>query len=64
MPWIVAGVLTDGLFSEKIFESYRLVDADLHALAEKISIDVNEGLTEKFPDRMPCIMRITTLQGK
>ena len=64
MPWIVAGVLTDGLFSEKIFESYRLVDADLHALAEKISIDVNEGLTEKFPDRMPCIMTITTHQGK
>jgi len=33
-------------------------------LTEKISIDVNEGLTEKFPDRMPCIMTITTYQGK
>jgi 2-methylcitrate dehydratase len=64
MPWIVAGVLTDGLFSEQIFESHRLVDADLHALAEKISIDVSDGLTQQFPDRMPCIMTITTHQGK
>ena len=64
MPWIVAGVLTDGVFSEQIFEAHRLVDTNLHAMAEKITIDVNDALTKQFPDRMPCIMTITTNQGE
>src|SRR5262249_54449563 len=38
MPFIIAGILVDGRFSDDIFTDERLRDSRLHALTDKITV--------------------------
>lgn len=63
MPWIVAGVLIDGQFSENIYSPQKLSDPRMHALTDRIAVSVAEDLKDRFPAEVPCRMTISTACG-
>jgi len=63
MPWIVAGVLLQGCFSESLYEPAALADARMHALTDRISVRVADDLRDQFPGKTPCRIRVSTVCG-
>lgn len=64
LPWIVAGVLIDGRFSDEIFSAARLGDARIHALTDKIAVKEEPEFTRVFPEMVHCRIEIETTAGE
>ena len=63
MPYIVAAALADGAFSDAVFAPERLTDANILALADRISIHENAEFNRDFPDKLRCRVDIATRDG-
>jgi 2-methylcitrate dehydratase len=63
MPWIVAGVLLQGRFSEQLYEPSALNDPRMHALTDRITVRVAEDLRDRFPLCNPCRINLRTTCG-
>ncbi|MGH8617743.1 MAG: MmgE/PrpD family protein [Burkholderiales bacterium] len=63
LPYIVAGVLIDGRFSDELFSGRRLQDPRIHEMADRIVVREDPALTKRFPAFIPCRMEIATKAG-
>jgi len=63
LPWIVAGVLMDGNFSENLFATQRFNDPILNDLCTRVVVKEDAQLTNQFPYRMPCRIDIFLKNG-
>jgi len=64
LPFILAAVLTDGVFSDAIFSEERLRDPGLHALADKVAVKENPEFTRRFPADIPCRIDVRLRSGE
>ncbi len=58
LPWIVSGVLLDGVFGEALFTPERFNDPLIRDLCSRVEVNEDAELTGLFPNRMPCRIRI------
>ena len=64
LPYIVAAVLIDGAFSDKLFSHERLRDPRIHQLIDRIEVEEDPALTRRFPEKVPCRIEILTRSGE
>jgi len=64
LPWIVAGVLLDGQFSDALFTQARFEDSQMLDLCARVQVIEDIELTRLFPMRMPCRIEITRKNGQ
>lgn len=64
LPWMIAGVLVDGAFSDALFAPERLGDPRIHALMPRIRVTEDAALTATFPRAYPCRVAITLTDGR
>ena len=63
LPFIIAAVLLDGGFSDRIFAPERLTDARVHAIADRITVEEDPELTQRFPEYISTRIELTTKDG-
>ena len=63
LPWMIAGVLVDGAFSDALFAPERLGDQRIHALMPLIRVTEDKALSAIFPRAYPCRVAITLKDG-
>lgn len=64
LPWMIAGVLVDGAFSDALFAPERLGDPRIRALMPRIRVTEDAALTAIFPRAYPCRVAITLTDGR
>ncbi len=64
LPFIIAAVLIDGAFSDRIFSAERIADPQVHQLADRIAVHEDAGFTRLFPRAIPCRMEVVTKDGR
>jgi 2-methylcitrate dehydratase len=64
LPWMIAGVLVDGAFSDALFAPERLGDPRIHALMPCIRVTEDQALSAIFPRAYPCRVAITLRDGR
>lgn len=63
LPFIIAAVLIDGAFSDAIFSDERLVDARIHALADRIVVREDLSFSVRAPRELPCRIEVELEDG-
>lgn len=63
IPYIVAGVLLDGVFSDALFDQERLQDTRIHAILDRLAMDVDPAFAAEPPEMSPCRIEVTTDSG-
>jgi 2-methylcitrate dehydratase PrpD len=64
VPYVVAAMLQgNGELSPESYNEQSLSDADLLALAERVSVDVDAGYEAAFPDRLGASVRVQLRDG-
>lgn len=63
LPFMLAGVLLEGRFSDEFFALDYLTDPAMHQMADRVKVTEDPALTAKFPDFIPCRVEITTRNG-
>ncbi len=63
LPYIVAGALVDGSFSDAIFAPERFSDPRILALADKITVAEDPAFTQAFPAKFRSRVEITLADG-
>ena len=64
LPYILAAALVDGEVTPKQYTSERIGSEDVQRLLRKIRINPDKRLTERFPDEMPCKIRVELEDGR
>ena len=63
MPYVVAAVLIDGVYTDATFALERFSDARTLELMKKITIAEDAEFNKRYPDSLPCRMTITLKNG-
>ena len=63
LPYVVAGTLVDGGFSDAVFAPARLSDPRILALIDKITVAEDPDFTKTFPAKFPCRVAIELRDG-
>lgn len=63
LPYILAAVLTDGAFSDAIFDDARIRDPALHALADRVVVVEDPDFTRRFSADIPCRIEVRMRDG-
>jgi 2-methylcitrate dehydratase len=58
LPYLVAVALLDGEVTPAQYAPERIVRADVQALLRKVSVRPDDALSRRFPDEMPCRIRV------
>jgi 2-methylcitrate dehydratase len=64
LPYILAVAILDGQVMPGQYEQERILRADVQALLGKVSVQPNERYSERFPNEMPCRVKITLKDGR
>ena len=64
LPYILAVAILDGQVMPGQYEQERISRADVQALLGKVSVQPNERYSERFPNEMPCRVKITLKDGR
>jgi len=64
LPYILAIAILDGQVMPGQYEQERILRADVQALLGKVSVQPNERYSERFPNEMPCRVKITLKDGR
>ena len=64
LPYILAVAILDGQVMPGQYEQERILRADVQALLGKVSVQPNERFSERFPNEMPCRVKITLKDGR
>ncbi len=59
LPYILAVALLDGKVTPEQYARKRIVDGDVQRLLRKIRVTPDKSLSDRFPEEMPCRIRIT-----
>lgn len=64
LPYMLAVALLDGQVTPRQYDSSRIVREDVQTLLRKIAVRPVERYSERFPDEMPCQLRILLKDGQ
>ena len=64
LPYMLAVAILDGQVMPEQYEPERIWLADVQDLLGKVYVEPNEHYSERFPDEMPCQVRITLKDGR
>lgn len=64
LPYVIAVAILDGRVMPEQYEQERIRRADVQALLGKISIQLNASFSERFPNEMPCRIKIILKDGR
>lgn len=64
LPYILAVALIDGKVMPEEYEAERINSQDVQTLLRKIHIKSDKEFSAKFPEQMPCEIRVHTKSGK
>jgi len=64
LPYCVALMLKYGKVGLDEFSKENLKGAEIRALMKNVQLKLNETLNTQYPQKWPCIMQITTKDGK
>lgn len=64
LPFMLAGVLLEGRFSDAFFAPGYLTNPAMHEMADRVKVTEDPALTAKFPAFIPCRLEITTRSGE
>jgi 2-methylcitrate dehydratase len=58
LPYLVAVALLDGEVTPAQYTAERIVREDVQTLLRKVSVRPDEALSQRFPEEMPCRLRV------
>lgn len=64
LPYLVAVALLDGEVMPEQYDTTRIHAADVQALLRRVSVRPNAEFSRRFPDEMPCRVRIILRDGR
>ena len=64
LPDILAAAILDGQVMPEQDEHERIQRADVQTLVGKVSVQPRKLFSERFPDEMPCRVKITLKDGR
>ncbi len=63
LPYVVAVAILDGQVMPEQYEQKRILRADVQELLGKVSVQSAARFSERFPNEMPCRIKITLNDG-
>jgi 2-methylcitrate dehydratase len=63
LPWMLAVALLDGELNPAQYEPSRIVADDVQGLMKKVTISPDDSLSDRFPQEMPAVLKITLDDG-
>jgi 2-methylcitrate dehydratase len=64
LPYVVAVAVLDGDVMPAQYESGRILREDVQNLLRRVSVTANPAYSQRFPDEMPCQVRVTLSDGR
>lgn len=64
LPYLIAVALLDGDVMPEQYRSERIASQDVQQLLHRISIQPNDGFSDRFPGEMPCRVTISLRDAK
>lgn len=64
LPYVLAVAILDGQVMPEQYEQERIGREDVQALLHKVSVQPRKLFSERFPDEMPCRVKITLNDGQ
>ena len=64
LPYVVAVAILDGQVMPEQYEQERIRRADVQALLGRVSVQSVTSFSERFPNEMPCRVKITLKDGR
>jgi 2-methylcitrate dehydratase len=64
LPYVVAVAILDGQVMPEQYEQERIRRADVQALLGKVSVQLDASFSERFPNEMPCRIKIILKDGR
>ena len=64
LHYMVAVALLDGEVMPEQYEALRIRGDDVQALLRRVLVRPNEGFSRRFPDEMPCRVRVILRDGR
>ena len=64
LPYVVAVAVLDGDVMPAQYESSRILREDVQNLLRRVSVTANPAYSQRFPDEMPCQVRVTLSDGR
>ena len=64
LPYLVAVALLDGEVMPEQYLPARLLADDVQALLQRVAVRPDAGFSRRFPDEMPCRVRVTLRDGR
>jgi 2-methylcitrate dehydratase len=64
LPYVVAVAILDGQVMPEQYEQKRILRADVQELLGKVSVQLNATFSERFPNEMPCRIKIILKDGR
>jgi 2-methylcitrate dehydratase len=64
LPFLLASALRDGRLSLDAFREARLRDPELRQLMQRIRVEHDPSLTQRYPEELPSRVRIATADGE
>jgi 2-methylcitrate dehydratase len=64
LPYLLAVAILDGRVMPEQYEQERIRRADVQALLAKVSVQPGKLFSERFPNEMPCRVKITLEDGR
>jgi 2-methylcitrate dehydratase len=64
LPYVIAVAILDGRVMPEQYKQERIRRADVQALLGKVSVQSDASFSERFPNEMPCRIKITLNDGR
>jgi len=64
LPYVIAVAILDGRVMPEQYEQERIRRSDVQALLGKVSVQSGTCFSERFPNEMPCRVKITLKDGR
>ncbi len=64
LPYIVAAVLVEGMFSDSLFAEEKLSDPRILRVLDKVDVQEDPEITRAFTDKVPCRIELVTRSGE
>lgn len=64
LPYVIAVALLDGCVMPEQYRTERIRRADVQELLRRIQISPNPSYSERFPQEMPCRVRVSLRDGR
>ena len=64
LPFLVAVALLDGEVTPEQYLPARMLADDVQALLRRVTVRPDAGFSRRFPDEMPCRVRVTLRDGR